>query len=101
MPKFRKKPVVIDAMQFVRHGEHTNLLEWLAGHGLSVGVMPMGAWWRQCVTGPGREDFEWRLVIKTLEGDIEASPGDWIIRGVEGEFYPCKPSIFAGTYEPA
>lgn len=41
------------------------------------------------------------LVIPTLEGDHHASVGDWIIRGVKGEFYPCKPDIFAATYEPA
>jgi hypothetical protein len=40
------------------------------------------------------------LIISTLEGDLRASPGDWIIRGVKGEFYPCKPDIFAATYEP-
>ena len=37
----------------------------------------------------------------TVEGDHTALPGDWIIRGVKGEFYPCKPDIFAATYEPA
>lgn len=40
------------------------------------------------------------LVIETLEGAMEAKPGDWIIRGVGGELYPCKPSIFAATYDP-
>lgn len=39
------------------------------------------------------------LVIRTLEGEMRADPGDWIIRGVQGEFYPCKPDIFAETYE--
>lgn len=42
-----------------------------------------------------------RMVIQTLEGNMEACPGDWIIKGVAGEFYPCKPGIFAATYEPA
>lgn len=42
-----------------------------------------------------------QLWIKTLEGGHIASPGDWIIRGVKGEFYPCKPDIFASTYDPA
>ena len=41
------------------------------------------------------------LKINTLEGCMEASPGDWIIRGVQGEFYPCKPDIFEATYEEA
>lgn len=41
------------------------------------------------------------IVIETLEGDVTAQVGDWIIRGVQGELYPCKPDIFAATYEPA
>ena len=41
------------------------------------------------------------LVIQTLEGDMSAALGDWIIKGVKGEFYPCKPDIFEVTYEPA
>jgi hypothetical protein len=40
------------------------------------------------------------IVIETLEGTMIGEPGDWIIRGVNGEFYPCKPDIFAKTYEP-
>ena len=40
------------------------------------------------------------IAIRTLEGEMRAIPGDWIIRGVQGEFYPCKPDIFAATYEP-
>jgi hypothetical protein len=45
------------------------------------------------------DDAEW--MIQTLEGDMWARPGDWIIKGVQGEFYPCKPDIFEATYEPA
>ena len=41
------------------------------------------------------------LLIKTPEGTMRADPGDWIIRGVKGEIYPCKPDIFEATYEPA
>lgn len=40
------------------------------------------------------------LLIKTLEGEMMADPGDWIIKGIKGELYPCKPDIFAATYEP-
>ena len=43
----------------------------------------------------------WYMTIPTLEGDHRATPGDWIIRGVKGEFYPCRDDIFAATYEPA
>lgn len=45
-------------------------------------------------------EFNGAFVIPTLEGELYASVNDWIIRGVKGEFYPCKPDIFAATYEP-
>lgn len=80
MPKFRKKPVVIDAIQF-RAGEQPYEL---AG---------------DVVTGRIRYTEEGTMLITTLEGIMEARPGDWIITGVNGEKYPCKPDIFEKTYE--
>lgn len=82
MPQFRKKPVVIDAWQF-RAGEQDGDL------GYAV------------IEGRLRYTENDTVLIKTLEGTMEARPGDWIIRGVKGELYPCKPDIFAVTYEPA
>ncbi len=84
--KFRKKPVVIEAVQWLNNDPSYDAIgAWLDTH-----EQPM---------------FEVRnhgdLVISTLEGEMVASPGDWIIRGVKGEFYPCKPDIFAATYEVA
>ncbi len=82
MAKFRKKPVVIDAVQWT--AEKGNLLEITqlnsSGNGL-IGKM-------------GK-----KLIIPTLEGEMTASLGDWIIKGVSGELYPCKPDIFKMTYE--
>lgn len=79
--KFRKKPVVIEAIQFT--GKNRD--EILVG----LGMPEIG------------EDFlTGNLLIQTLEGEHEARPGDWIIKGVKGEFYPCKPDIFEMTYEP-
>lgn len=75
--KFRKKPVVIDAIQY----DGTN--ESFAACGL--------------LRHPGAA----RPYIDTLEGRMFADPGDWIITGVRGERYPCKPDIFSETYEPA
>lgn len=84
MPRFRKKPIVIDAVQFragdIATMEHVcfgyphdpNEPHWLDGH-------------------------NW---ISTLEGPHIVSDGDWIITGVKGEHYPCKPDVFALTYEP-
>jgi hypothetical protein len=86
MSKYRKRPVVIDAYRFVPDGGHeiANLLNWLA----SFGQMITG--W--IVDSSGIE-------IPTLEGTMSAQPGDWIVRGVAGEFYPVKDDIFRLTYE--
>lgn len=86
--RFRKKPVVIEAVQFV-------------GAGGEAKECPL--WWSEAAhRGDIRADRcqPELLVIKTLEGEMRASAGDWIIRGVKGELYPCKPDIFAMTYEP-
>jgi len=80
--KFRKKPVVIEAVQWL--GNMTPVID-LVGHDLPT---------------YGRPGDSGSLRIKTLEGDHECKMGDWIIKGVKGEFYPCKPDIFALTYEP-
>ena len=80
--KFRKKPVVIEAVQW--HGIPD---DWGPEHELH-GVLTFE---------PPADDP--CVLIKTLEGDMEVIPGDWIIKGVEGEFYPCKPHIFEQTYE--
>lgn len=87
--QFRKKPVVIEAF---RLGEAWPDW-WAEKHG------------RNEVT-THNEDGRWRggpdyALIHTLEGVMRAERGDWIIRGVQGELYPCKPDIFAATYEPA
>ena len=78
--KFRKKPVVIDAVQW----DGTNVSEIREFFGAFMD-------W-------SFRDTEY-LLIKTLEGEHTANPKDWIIKGVKGEFYPCKPDIFEATYE--
>ena len=81
--KFRKKPVVIEAVHYRGEQDH-NLIRLFVGSQMPLHQLGDGV-----------------LGIDTLEGVMRASPGDWIIRGVKGEFYPCKPDIFAATYEPA
>jgi len=91
MSKYRKKPVVIDAVQFTAKGI-PNAPEW-------IGTADQDVPWGE----PGsivRNFRENTLAIHTLEGAMTANVGDWIIRGVQGELYPCKPDIFAATYEP-
>lgn len=78
MPFFKKKPVVIEAIQLTLR----TIDEVEAFVGGDANVAPQGG-----------------LTIATLEGAMHASLGDWIIKGVNGEFYPCKPDIFAKTYE--
>ncbi len=84
--KFRKKPVVIKAVRCNEHNPPQEVARWCGGK-----VEPH----------PGERQTGGRLVIaiETLEGTMRADPGDWIIRGVQGEFYPCKPDIFEATYE--
>lgn len=81
MAKYRRKPVVIEAEQF---NPSPN----------AEGEMFL----RYPIHWDKRGNF---LLIHTLEGDLRADPGDWIITGVQGEQYPCKPDIFSALYEPA
>lgn len=82
--QFRKKPVVIEATQWFNRGDHPLVDRYDPEKG--------GAY----IKGPG--PYGW---VKTLEGGHIVSPGDWIIKGVKGEHYPCKPDIFSATYDPA
>lgn len=86
--KFRKKPVVIDAWQF--DGSLNSGSEILKTLGPSCGVELRHT---SCPDHPNV------LVIETLEGEMRAMKSDWIIRGVQGEYYPCKSHIFEATYE--
>lgn len=83
--KYRKKPIVIDAVQFT--GDNLDEIRAFAGKNL-VGETCMG-----------RKVYD--VLIRTHEGMLSAYPGDWIIKGVHGEFYPCVPDIFEETYELA
>lgn len=89
--QFRKKPVVIEAVQ-LRWDTWQEMCEH-AGVGKLSDGKPEGFW----PDGEGRGRIG--LHIPTLEGLMEATEGDWIIRGIKGELYPCKPDIFAATYE--
>jgi hypothetical protein len=86
MPHFRKRPVVIEAIRWDGNDEAA-VREFVR--------VPV-RFETEDEPPPGARTF---AVIHTLEGDMAATPGDWIIKGVAGEFYPCKPDIFAATYE--
>jgi hypothetical protein len=92
MAKYRKKPVVIEAMQWDGTRACKELIEETLYDLETNNVeLPMEGEW------DGTTYLSW--TIYTLEGLITASPGDWIVRGVKGEHYPCKPDIFEATYE--
>lgn len=83
--KFRKKPVVIEAVKWTPSENGSQLGGWSQPFAIAC------KWLVSPVT--------LELFIPTLEGEMRANPGDWIIKGVKGEFYPCKPDIFEATYE--
>ena len=85
MTKYRKKPVAVDAMRFKLPMSISDFAElcFFAGEGATY----------------GNDDRGEHFTIKTLEGDMRADEGDYIIKGVKGEVYPCKPDIFEETYE--
>ena len=85
--KYRKKPVVIEAERLTADNVR-DVADWVHSHtyaadGCEVSTLPNA------------------VLIQTLEGTMRADIGDYVIRGVQGEFYPCKPDIFDATYEPA
>ena len=101
MSMFRKKPVVIEATQWFQNGDHpedgADML--LKGEGLVVRYFrhPFVEPEVPCtVCGARMHDHGW---IDTLEAGHRVCPGDWIITGISGERYPCKPDIFAATYD--
>ena len=96
--RFVKRPVAIEAVRFPEDAA-------------SAQVMGICAWMNECGypwlkegaaadKGIYRDPADGHLVIRTLEGDMKVSPGDWIIKGVRAELYPCKPDVFETTYAP-
>ncbi|NKR80185.1 hypothetical protein GS491_23570 [Rhodococcus hoagii] len=107
---FRKRPVEVEAMRlpeayphgvdpssddYARNIEAANVLCWLDKHlprfDPLADDVPVSGWSIDPATG--------FVIIATLEGVMQAKPGDWVVRGTRGEFYPCKPGPFADTFE--
>ena len=91
--KYRKKPIVVEAFQMTRHRRWNNeeWPEWLHKA------------WNKLTLDPGAffSGFDQeRLYLNTLEGEMKVDYGDYIIQGIRGELYPCKPDIFKATYDP-
>lgn len=100
MSKYRKKPVVIEAFQMTRERrwDNSEWPEWL-NRAWQTGPGEGGVWIDpDAPIAPGRECAD-ELVCGTLEGVHRIDWNDWIIQGIKGEIYPCKPDIFEATYE--
>ena len=109
MPKYRKKPIVIEALRWAGSDESSKAIHEWAGRDVGIVdtdhiqhlwdydagcyIMPRG----KMIHAPFNQRC---LIVLTLEGEMIAAPGWWIIKGVKGEFYPCDPDIFVETYEP-
>lgn len=83
--KYRKKPVVIEAIQYLREKNISEIIDWFRENNSE----------RKLGYNPETNEY----YIETLEGAHIVTKGDYIIKGIKGEFYPCKPDIFEATYE--
>ena len=91
--KFRKKPVVIEAIQYLRDKNINEIQDFFGDNEYKDGRID-----GRILDYEGKDN---EYYIRTLEGRMKLSRNDWIIKGVKGEFYPCKPDIFEATYELA
>ncbi len=92
MPKFRKKPVVVEAVTFDELVEH--------GRCNGANIVNGMPWSFNYQGHPVTHENDDCYLVPTLEGTMKFNRGDMLITGVKGEIYPCKPDIFAATYEP-
>ena len=114
MPKYRKKPIVVEATQWHKNGDHPkdnrdmfdypdekgNVFQRPGGEGKVVRYYRHPSVSGQKICEHCTEEMDIHGWIDTLEAGHNVCPGDWIITGVKGEYYPCKPDIFELTYEP-
>ena len=99
--RFTKKPVTIEAVQWTGHNLREVITFTDGPPDTSTTHAFMDTEVRNC-SAEHPEGFDYPVLkINTLEGKMLVRPGDWIIRGIKGEFYPCKPDIFEATYSPA
>lgn len=84
--RYRKKPVEIDAVQFSARGQAETIADWCGGEVIWTVI--------------DDEQVADSILIKTLEGVMRCDLGSWVIKGLEGEFYPCADSVFKSSYDP-
>lgn len=97
MKTYRKKPITVQAVRWDGTAEGAvPIIDWILAGDSTAHYRCDDS--RRCAATD--DDTPHTIAISTLEGTMHAAPGDFVIRGVEGEFYPCKPTIFEATYEP-
>jgi len=102
--RYRKRPVTVEAMRLDSSDPvaFAQVYRWVEDHAGSFEAPARRGRRSPCPpSGVSIDPTNGDMLIATLEGLMRAKPGDWIIRGIQGEFYPCKPDIFEQTYEPA
>ena len=101
MPKYRKKPIVVEAYQFFQKENKYKWPQWLQ-EAWNKPEYDVGSfyYWPEDLSSKNLSLRKNRFFIYTLEGPHAVNEGDYIIKGVKGELYPCKPDIFEQTYEP-
>jgi len=86
--EYTKKPITIEAVRYMDQMERQHIIDWIGDACRYTGMDDDGCMYETAA-----------LFIQTLEGEMMANEGDWIIKGVKGEFYPCKDDVFQATYE--
>ena len=93
--QYRKRPAIIETMRYDgTPASATPIINWIIANGGTARYVEA-----QPDSGPCKPAMPHHIAIDTLEGTMRADAGDFVIRGVQGEFYPCKPDIFEATYE--
>ena len=100
MAKYRKKPVIIEAVQYIK-GQEVPAVNFLGGYDINEHVPGNMSVHETdlAIFQSNWSDQSVSITIKTLEGNMEVFDGDYIIKGIQGEYYPCKPNVFEQTYE--
>lgn len=93
VPKYRKKPIEIEAICWPRDFGYGHVVDWIVDNGGKA------EYHLHLMDGDLVAHPDPYILIETLEGNMVASKGDYIIKGIQGEFYPCKPDIFEASYE--
>lgn len=100
--KARKKPVIVDVVRFVGWNKEIEGTPFYQIYDSGSAFSNVPSWLEEALIKEkikSNVPYQWRIYVSTLEGDMRADEGDYIIQGVNGEIYPCKPDIFEKTYE--